>query len=90
MLRLLIKYKAKEGKAREFISYIKDSGILDSIKKDEGYISYNYYIDAFDEDTILLLEEWKDRECQQKHIASPHMKALLEKKKDYIIETAEL
>ena len=39
MLRLLIKYKAKEGKAREFISYVKNSGILDSIKKDEGYIS---------------------------------------------------
>lgn len=90
MLRLLIKYKAKEGKAEEFISYVKDSGILEKIKADEGCISYNYYIGAFDRDTILLVEEWRDRECQQKHIASPHMKTLLERKKDYISETAEL
>ncbi len=90
MLRLLIKYKAFDKKAGEFISFVKDSGILDKIKRDEGCISYNYYIDAFDSNTILLVEEWRDRECQEKHIASPHMKLLLERKKDYIAETVEL
>lgn len=86
-MRIFVNYKAKQGKREGFLDYVLSSGTLEKIKNEDGCILYNYYFDALDKDTILLIEEWKNEECQKRHLSSPHMKELLEKKKEYIDST---
>ena len=84
---LTVNYKAKDGMRESFVGEIISSGILDKIRHEDGIIRYEYYYDAADSSNILLLEEWKSEEHQQKHLLAPHMTALKEIKDRYISET---
>lgn len=86
-MKLFVKYTAKCGKAEEFVKFVKDSGILESILREDGCIAYDYYLGAFKSDTILLVEEWEDKAKQEKHLSSPHMTLLMKEKPKYIDKT---
>ncbi len=84
---LHVMYKTMDGKRDSFIKEINDTDILDLIRKEDGCISYNYYLDSNDENVILLVEEWENKEKQKIHLKQDHMKKLGEIKNKYVLDT---
>ncbi|MBQ7412052.1 MAG: antibiotic biosynthesis monooxygenase [Clostridia bacterium] len=83
-------YKAKSALAREeFVKELEKSGVLSSIRAENGCLKYEYYNSVEDETRLVLFEEWQDKECQQVHMTQPHMRTAMEIKAKYI-DSAEL
>ena len=47
---------------------VTDLGILQKIQKEDGFVAYQYYYDATDANTLLLVEEWESEAKQQAHL----------------------
>ena len=55
-LTLLVKYQTKPNKRKDFVKKVISSGVLEKIRQEDGYISYDYYYDAVNPDCVLLVE----------------------------------
>lgn len=86
-LTLLVKYKTKHDAREKFVNEVISSEILKKISEEEGFISYNYFYDAFESDNLLLVEEWESEEKQQEHLKTEHMMELSKIKEKYVLET---
>ncbi len=86
-LVLLVTYKTGPNMREAFVSEVTASGILEQIRQEKGFVSYNYYYDAADPDQLLLVEEWKSEEHQKQHLQTDHMRRLQEIKERYVLET---
>ena len=87
MFKIYVVFKCVPGKREEYIKLMKDEGIVDAIRKEDGCIRYDYYFSEKDPEEILLIEEWESEKHQQIHIEQPHMARLREIKTDYITST---
>ncbi|MCI6007402.1 putative quinol monooxygenase [Oscillospiraceae bacterium LCP25S3_E10] len=85
---LLVTYKLKQNTRSIFLDEIHNSGIIENIKQEAGFLRYDYYPDLKDGNTLLLVEEWATEECQQKHLQAPHMNKLKELKELYVLDTS--
>ena len=86
-LLLLVEYTAKQDMREDFIAEVKNAGILEKIYAEDGFLKYAYYLDAADENKILLVEEWASEEHQQKHLQTAHMAQLKTIKEKYVVST---
>ncbi len=59
-LTINIYYTGKNGSARKFAEEMISSGIVDKIRKEEGNLKYDYFFPMNDNETILLIDSWKD------------------------------
>ncbi len=84
---LHVMYKTFDGKRDDYINEINKSKVLDLIRNEDGCISYNYYLDTSDNNTILLVEEWESKDKQTVHMKQEHMKTLVQIKNKYISNT---
>jgi quinol monooxygenase YgiN len=66
---------------------MKEEGILEAIREENGCIKYDYYLSEKNPDELLLVEQWESKEHQQIHILQPHMDKMREFKNDYITST---
>lgn len=87
MYTIYVKFECLPQKREAFIQKVKDTGVLDAIRAEDGCIRYDYYLSEKDPDELLLIEQWATKEHQQVHIAQPHMALLREFKGDYIGKT---
>lgn len=87
MYTIYVKYECLPGKREAFIQKMKDTGILDAVRAEEGCLKYHYYLSEADANELLLIEQWETQEHQQVHITQPHMARLREFKDDYIAKT---
>ena len=87
MYTIYVKFQCLPQKREAFIQKVKDTGILDAIRKEEGCLKYEYYLSEKDPNELLLIEQWETKEHQQVHISQPHMAKLREFKADYITNT---
>lgn len=87
MFKIFVKFKCYEGKRCEFVKRVKEEGILDLIRAEDGCQLYEYYYSDQRCDELLLIEIWETPEHQQIHIKTPHMDKLRSFKNDYIYET---
>ena len=87
MYTIYVKFECLPQKREAFIQKVKDTGILDAIRAEDGCIKYNYYLSEKDPNELLLIEQWETKQHQQIHITQPHMALLREFKGDYIINT---
>ena len=87
-LLLLVKYQMKPETRTLFVDEVISSGVLEKIKEEDGFISYDYYYDAVDPDCLLLVEEWQSQMQQQQHLQSDHMSILKEIKEKYVLNTS--
>ena len=76
MYTIYVKFECLEKKREAFIKKVKDTGILDSIRSENGCIKYDYYFSQKDANELLLIEKWESKEHQQVHIGQPHMATL--------------
>lgn len=87
MYTIYVVFKCFEGKREAFVEKIKQEGIIDAVRAEDGCILYDYYYSEKDKSELLLIEAWESANHQQIHIDQPHMARLREIKKDYIIST---
>ena len=84
MYTIYVKFDCLPGKREAFIQKVKDTGILDAIRAEDGCIRYDYYLSEKDPDELLLIEQWETPGHQQVHMGQPHMARMREFRKDYI------
>ena len=89
MYNIYVVFKCFDGKREAFVEAVKNEGILDAIKAEDGFGRYDYYFSESDPNELLLIEAWASKEAQQIHIAQPHM-AKLRAMKSYYVETTTL
>lgn len=87
MYTIYVKFECLPQKREAFIERVKETGILDAIRAENGCIKYDYYLSEKDPNEILLIEQWKSKNHQQIHINQPHMARLCELKGEYIVST---
>ena len=87
MYTIYVKFDCLPQKREAFVQKVKDTGILEAIRAEDGCIRYDYYLSEKDPDELLLIEQWESKQHQQIHIAQPHMVQLREFKDAYITKT---
>lgn len=87
MYTIYVKFECFDNKREAFIQKVKDTGVLDAIRKEDGCIKYDYYLSEKDANELLLIEQWETKKHQQIHIEQPHIATLREFKDDYITNT---
>ncbi len=83
MFTINIYYKGKNGSAKEFAREMISSGIVDEIRKKEGNLRYEYFEPLEDEETILLIDSWRNQESLDKHHQSEIMNKIIELRNKY-------
>ena len=87
MYTIYVKFDCLAEKREAFIKKVKETGVLDAIRAEDGCIRYDYYLSEKDPNEILLIEQWETKEHQQVHLTQPHMDTLRSFKGDYITNT---
>lgn len=87
MYTIYVKFECLPQKRQAFIEKMKETGILDAIRAEDGCVKYDYYLSEKDENELLLIEQWESAQHQQIHIEQPHMAKMREFKNDYIKKT---
>ncbi len=76
-------YKGKNGNARKFAQEMITSQTVDQIRAKEGNLRYEYFYPIEDEETVLLIDSWKDQKALDEHHASPIMKTIAALREKY-------
>ena len=73
MITVNLYYTGQNGSARAFAREMEESGVADAIRKEEGNLSYQYFLPMDDPETVLLIDSWEDQAAIDAHHASPMM-----------------
>ena len=88
MYKLNVTYSAKsEEDIHKFYGEVREAGIVEATRGEDGCVRYDYFFSAERENEILLVENWKDQESQKYHDTLPHLETLGKIKEKYGIET---
>ena len=87
MFFLNVFYHTKQGECQNFLNSIKELGIDEKCRAENGCMKYDYYFSDADENELLLVETWESREHQQAHTKAEHTAALQSLKEKYVEST---
>ena len=87
MLLINVIYTMRPGQREVFLKEVQAQGILDAVRREDGCMQYTYYLPVEEDDTLLLVERWRDQAAQQTHLATPHMAALGKIKEHCVVRT---
>ena len=87
MLFVNVTYTMKPGMRDTFLKEVRDQGVLDAVRHEDGCIQYAYFLPAEEDGTLLLAERWRDWAAQQAHLATPHMETLRKIKEQCVTDT---
>ena len=88
MMLFQVTYTMLPGQRDAFLQMMRESGILDQIRREEGCLDYRYYLPEEEDGTLLLVERWTETEAQKAHMATSHMARLGQVKAQYVAETS--
>lgn len=88
MMLIQVTYTMLPGQRDAFLQMMRESGILDQIRREEGCLDYRYYLPEEEDGTLLLVERWTGPEAQKAHMATGHMARLGQVKAQYVAETS--
>lgn len=83
MLTVLIRYKGKGNNARRFVEEMISSGVVETIRNEEGNIRYEYFFSSNDNESVLLVDSWTNQEALDKHHELPLMKTIADLREKY-------
>lgn len=78
-----IYYSGVNGSARKFAREMILSGVVSDIRAEDGNLKYDYFYPVDDEETVLLIDSWKDQKSIDVHHASPMMAKIIELREKY-------
>ena len=87
MLLIQVTYTMRPGQRDAFVRKIRESGILDAIRGEEGCLGYSYDLPEEEDGTLLLIEKWTGAPAQKAHLETPHMKQMAAFKPEYVADT---
>lgn len=87
MLLIQVTYTMRPGQRDAFVRKIRESGILDAIRGEEGCLGYSYYLPEEEDGTLLLIEKWTGAPAQKAHLETPHMKQMAAFKPEYVADS---
>lgn len=76
-------YSGENGSAKKFAQEMVASGVVDDIRAEEGNLRYEYFFPMEDEETVLLIDSWKDQKSIDVHHASPMMGKIIKLREKY-------
>ena len=88
MMLFQVTYTMLPGQRDAFLQMMRESGVLDQIRREEGCLDYRYYLPEEEDGTLLLVERWTGPEAQKAHMATSHMARLGQVKAQYVAETS--
>lgn len=78
-----IYYTGENGNAKKFAEEMVAGGIVNEIRAEEGNIRYEYFFPLEDNETVLLIDSWKDQQSIDVHHASPMMAKIIQLRDKY-------
>ena len=78
-----IYYTGKNGNAKKFAEEMISSGVVNDIRAENGNIQYEYFFSMDDEETVLLIDRWKDQQSLDVHHASSMMAKITRLREKY-------
>ena len=78
-----IYYTGEKGNAKKFAEEMVSKGIVDKIREEEGNLKYEYFFPADDNETVLLIDKWKNEEALDLHHKSEMMNEIAELREKY-------
>lgn len=78
-----IYYSGTNGNARKFAEEMLSSGIVDEIRAQEGNLKYEYFLPINDDETVLLIDSWKNQQAIDIHHSSPMMQRIINLREKY-------
>ena len=83
MISVNIYYKGINGNAKKFVNEMINLGIVDKIRKEEGNLRYEYFFPIDDNETVLLIDCWKNQEALDIHHKLPLMTVIMGLREKY-------
>ena len=71
-----IYYTGKNGSAKKFAEEMVSSGIVEKVRAEEENERYEYFFPMEDEETVMLIDKWKNEEALDKHHKSEMMQEI--------------
>ena len=87
MYTIYVKFECLPKKREGFVEKLKETGILDAIRAEDGCIKYDFYFSEKDSTELLLIEQWESKQHQEIHITQPHMAKQQEYNGNYVVNT---
>ena len=78
-----IYYSGTNENARKFAEEMISTGIVDEIRAEEGNLKYEYFFPMNDNETVLLIDSWKDQLALDIHHKSPMMSKIISLREKY-------
>ena len=76
-------YTGRSGNAKKFAEEMVASGIVRDIRAEEGNLKYEYFFPMDDDETVLLIDRWKNQEALDKHHATEMMQKIIALREKY-------
>ena len=78
-----IYYTGKDGSAKRFAEEMMSRGIVEKVRAEEGNEKYEYFFPMEDEETVMLIDRWKNQEALDIHHKSEMMEQIAELRNKY-------
>ena len=90
MIHVIASVRVKPGRLEDLLGLIKS--VAETVREEKGCIRYIPTIDmasglppqVLDANLVTLIETWESLEALRNHLATPHMAAFFEKRKDMV------
>lgn len=78
-----IYYSGINGNAGRFAEEMVSTGVVRDIRAEDGNLRYEYFFPMEDQETVLLIDSWRDQHSLDVHHASPMMEKITELREKY-------
>ena len=78
-----IYYRGENGMAKLFAKEMTERGIVDKVRREDGNLGYEYFFPMNDEETVLLIDKWKNEEALVLHHKSEMMQEIASLREKY-------
>jgi len=86
MILMHVTYQLKPEDRDSFYEAVKALGTPEKSREEEGNLEYDYFYPAESDDTLLLIEIWRDETALAQHQQMPHFLALQKLKEQYVLD----
>lgn len=76
-------YTGKNGNAKRFAQEMESSGTATAIRSEDGNEKYDYFFPMHDEETVLLIDSWRDQKAIDAHHATEMMNTIAALRQKY-------
>ena len=78
-----IYYSGKNGNAVKFAKEMISSGLVETIRNENGNLRYDYFLPMYDNQTVLLIDSWQDQAALDSHHGLPLMEKIAALREKY-------